>query len=234
MTYPLIIYALFRQTPRELQADQDIAPWGGPDRRLLVIVLTALALWLTDTLHGIAPAWIGLGAALVCLTPRIGVLPANSLVDDINYTPLIFLAGVIGLGAVATDSGLGGLLAAGLLDVVPLSPETHFTNFMAMWGMAVVVGVFTTMPAAPSILTPMAQAMADASGWSLIGVLMTQVGSWLMFPFHYQAPPLVLAVALANLPIGAVVRMLLSFLVVGAVILLPLHYLWGRWLGVFV
>ena len=197
-------------------------------------MLAALALWLTDTLHGIAPAWVGLGAALICLAPRIGVLPTKVLAEDINYTPMIFLAGVIGLGAVATDSGLGGLLAERLLEVVPLSPETHFANFIAMWGMAVVVGVFTTMPAAPSILTPMAQAMADASGWPLMGVLMTQVGSWLMFPFHYQAPPLVLAVALANLPIGAVVRMLLSFLLVGAVLLLPLHYLWGRWLGVFV
>jgi len=54
-----------------------------------------------------------------------------------------------------------------------------------------------------------------------------------MFPFFYQAPPVVLAVALGNLRISWVIKMLVAYMFISAVILLPLHFLWGQYLGYF-
>lgn len=233
LVYPLIINFLFRETPSQKLDDETPQAWTGTERQLLVILILALALWLTDTLHGIAPAWIGLGAALLCLLPRIGVMPPTMLARDVNYTAMLFLAGVIGLGAVATHTGLGGVIATSLLDVISFEPGNPVRTYSALVGMAVIVGILTTLPASPAVLVPMAQSIADASGWSLLGVLMTQPVTWLLFPFPYQAPPVVLAIALAGLRIGDVTRLLVAFMIAGIVIALPLHYLWGRWLGVF-
>ena len=58
--------------------------------------------------------------------------------------------------------------------------------------------------------------------------------SWSMFPFFYQAPPVVLAVALGDLRISWVIKMLLAYMVVSTILLLPLHFLWGQYLGFFV
>ncbi|MDA0238908.1 MAG: SLC13 family permease [Proteobacteria bacterium] len=231
--YPLVIFALFRETPKPVESAYEPQPWSAAEIRLGLILAAALALWFTDKLHGIAPAWVALGAAILCMLPRVGMLSPKVMANDINYSPLIFLAGVISLGAVATNSGLGAEVAQWMLAVIPFSPDEHFRNFMSMWGMAQVVGLVTTMPAAPSILTPMAQSIADVTGWPLTGVLMTQVSTWTSFPFHYQAPPLILAIALADLRFGPVIKMLLSYMILSIVVLLPLYYLWGRWLGVF-
>ncbi|OGA44314.1 MAG: hypothetical protein A3G25_12270 [Betaproteobacteria bacterium RIFCSPLOWO2_12_FULL_63_13] len=102
VVYPLLICLLFRDTPR-LQREQDATrAWSGAERRLLVILLVALALWVTDTLHGVSPAWVALGAALLCVSPGIGLLPPAAVTRDIDYSPVLFLAGIIGLGAIAT------------------------------------------------------------------------------------------------------------------------------------
>ncbi len=230
--YPLVIFTLFREQPKPAEIEEIGGVWSAPERRLTVILLLALALWITDTVHGVAPAWVALGAALVCLLPGVGMIPGKAL-GEINYTPLFFLAGVIGLGAVATHAGIGDAAAKQILPVLDLSPETPVRNFASMIGLGWVVAIFTTMPAAPSVLVPMADALAEASGWSRNGVLMTQVATWMIFPFPYQAPPVVVAMVLGDLRIAPIIKMLVTYMIVGVILLLPLHYLWGRWLGVF-
>jgi len=233
VVYPLLISLLFRDTPRPPGASEATLAWSRAEQRLLVILLVALALWVTDTLHGVSPAWVALGAALLCVAPRIGLLPPAAVTRDIDYAPVLFLAGIIGLGAIATHNGLGTLIADRLLGVTGLALGSDAANFATITGIGVVVGIVTTLPAQPSIMAPLAQGMADASGWSLIGVLMAPVATWSIFPFPYQAPPLVIAIALANLRILEVFRLLAAFFVFGVLVMLPLHFLWGRWLGYF-
>ncbi|MBT5839259.1 MAG: SLC13 family permease, partial [Rhodospirillaceae bacterium] len=162
--YPPVIWALFREPLRPNGDGAETRPWGREDGRLILVLAAALILWVTDTMHGISPAWIALGAALICTAPRIGIVPARALSEDINYGPILYVASIIGLGAVATHSGVGALIAETMLAVMPLEPGQDFNNFFAMTGIAVIVGIFTTMPAQAAILVPMAQSMADASG----------------------------------------------------------------------
>ena len=93
--------------------------------------------------------------------------------------------------------------------------------------------MITTLPAQPSVIVPLAQHMADAAGWPLMSVLLAPTASWSVFPFYYQTPPVVLAVALANLRIGRVTALLCAYMIFALIFVLPLHYLWGRALGYF-
>ena len=134
----------------------------------------------------------------------------------------------------ATHSGLGAFIAEKLLAVVELEPGADQRNYSLLVLVGSVIGLITTMPAQPSIMIPMAEAMASASGWSLMSAFMAPVVTWSMFPFFYQAPPVVLAVALGDLRISWVIKMLLAYMVVSTILLLPLHFLWGQYLGFFV
>jgi len=232
--YPLVIGLLFKDQPVKADAGELSGQWSLEEKKLLVILVVALALWITDTWHGVSPAWVAMGAALLCLSPKIGFLPPKSLGADIDLSPVLFLAGVIGLGAVATDSGLGSLIAEKTLALVPLSPGEDASNYSMMVLIGAVVGLFTTMPAQPSIMVPMAEAMAGAAGWTLMSVFMAPVVTWTTFPFFYQAPPVVLAVAIGELRISWVIKMLVTYMILTILTLMPLHFMWAQYLGFFV
>ena len=233
VVYPALIAVLFRDTPRHPDHQEKISAWAGDEKRLLLFLTIALLLWITDSLHGISPAWVALGAAILCLLPRIGMLPPSVLGGEINYGPLLFLAGVIGLGAVANHAGLGTVIAKNLMQFLEFQKGADFQNYTSISLTSIVVGLFTTMPAQPSIMVAMTGTLAQATGWSELNVIMASMTAWGVFPFFYQTPPVVIAVALGNLKISDVTKTLICYMILGVLIMLPLHFLWGQSIGMF-
>lgn len=234
LVYPAIIATLFRDVPSYKEKKEQKKPWGGEEKRLLILLIIALVLWITDHLHGISPAWVSLGVAILCLLPRVGMLPPSVIGGDINYNPVLFLVGVIGLGAVANHAGLGTLIAENLSSIIEFQKGADFQNYMSISLISIIVGLFTTMPAQPSIMVAMASVITDSTGWSQMSVIMTAMTAWGIFPFFYQAPPVVVAVALGNLRIIDVTKMLVVYMIFGILLMLPLHFLWGQYVGKFI
>jgi di/tricarboxylate transporter len=195
------------------------------------VLLGALALWITDSLHGVAPGWVALGAGIVCVLPGVGVMPPGSLMQKANFGPILFLAAVIGMGAVVTHSGLGRMLGDVLLARLNLDAAGGFGNFAALVGLGVLMGVVTTLPGQPAIMTAMAENLAVATGWPVLTVLMTQVPSWALLMFPYQAPPLVVAMVIAKISVRDFLRILWPMALFGWAVMVPLQYLWWRYLG---
>ncbi|MCM3755782.1 hypothetical protein M3665_28080, partial [Bacillus licheniformis] len=81
---------------------------------LAVILGLSLLCYATDFWHGISPAWVSLAAGVACLLPQTGIVPVKDFTDQVHLTPLVYVAGFLGLGALISESGLGGW-AAGLL-----------------------------------------------------------------------------------------------------------------------
>lgn len=228
-----LITFMFGAKPQTDAAVETPAGWSGDERRLLTILLIALALWMTDTLHGISPAWIAMAAALVCITPRIGMLSSKVLTADINYGPWFFMAGVIGMGAIASHSGLGGALGELLLAHVPLTADGGLLSFYQIFVIGGAINLVATAPIVAPIMTTFADAIAQATNWPIRSVLLAEVPSFMVFPFPHQAPPIVITMAIAGVPIRAGVRVLAVYFVIALVVILPLQYLWGRLLGVY-
>jgi sodium-dependent dicarboxylate transporter 2/3/5 len=90
--------------------------WTQLEKKSLLLMLTALALWMTDFWHHQSPALIGFGIGLVALLPRIGVIETEDL-KKINYLPVFFVASAVSMGQV--------LIATKALDVL--------TSFMFAW-----------------------------------------------------------------------------------------------------
>ena len=107
---PLILCALFPDIPRHRASIAKPGSMNLDERKLVLLLFAALALWASDFAHGISPAWIALGAGLLCLVPKIGVLPPSAIVNKINLAPWFFIAGVVSMSAAVSASGLGDLV----------------------------------------------------------------------------------------------------------------------------
>jgi di/tricarboxylate transporter len=229
---PSLVLALFPGERRlTLQAVQP-TPWTRDQIRIFCVLAVLLAFWTTDKLHGISSAWIGLAAAVFMLMPGVGLLPAQTI-GKINFGPWFFVAGSIGLGGVVSHSGLGDLLWGQVAALVPLEGLPNPLKFAVIQLTATILAVVATLPAIPAVFTPLVGSIADSLNWPLDAALLAQVPAFVIFAFPFQAPPVLVGLTVLGVPLRAAMRLMLRYFVVAALVLSPLHYLWGRLLGVF-
>lgn len=229
---PLLVLRLFPGEDRIAMPESAPAPWTRDQVKIGALLAVTLALWTTDSLHGIASAWVGLAAAVFCLLPGVGLLPPQSI-GKLNFGPWFFAAGSIGLGGVVAHSGLGALLWGEVAAVVPFAALPEPAKYAVVQATAMVMASVTTLPAIPAVFTPLAGSIAESLGWPLDAALMVQVPAFVIFAFPFQAPPVLVGLAFLGVPLKAAMRVMARYCLIAAVLLSPLHWLWGRLLGVF-
>ncbi|MEE8445189.1 MAG: SLC13 family permease [Alphaproteobacteria bacterium] len=227
-----LAWLLFHDKVRGRRTADRAAPRLSADEwRLSLILAVALALWMSDFLHGINAAWVALGAAVVCLLPRIGVLPSSVFHQELRVGPLFYVAGILGMGQVVATSGVGDIMGRFLIDLVEFVPGADAYNFGALVVASVSLLVATSVPGLPAVLSPLAEDIAGASGLPLLTVLMTQAIGYSTVIFPYQLPPLVVAMQMGGVRLASCLKITGALLVVTLVVLTPINYLWWRWLG---
>lgn len=199
--------------------------------RLGAILLATLALWITDTWHGISPAWVGLAAACVCLLPRIGFLTGDEFAAATNIRTCIYVAGILGLTAVVTRTGLGDAIGRAILPLLPLDPARPGLSFGALVVLTVILNFVVSANGVPALFTPLAKTLADSAGLPLASVLMVQVIGYGTPLMPYQASPMVVAMEMGKTPMRDGLRLCLMLGLITLAVLTPLDYLWFRMLG---
>ncbi len=227
-----VIWRLFPDTLRpSLAPEEAVLVVTREERSLLVILALSLALFATDFLHGISPAWVALGAGLATLMPGIGMVSTTTFTQRINPVTLLYVAGFLGLGAVVAETGLGLWLSRALLGAAALGPGHPSANLALLALIAAGLGLITTLPALPAVLTPLAQDFAAATGLPLLSVLMLQVVVFSTVFLPYQAPPIIIAMQLGGVSLRAAAKLTLTVAAVTLAVLWPLDYLWWLMLG---
>jgi anion transporter len=222
---------MFPASPTPIEAKAERTGLSAAEWRLTVILLATLALWMTDSWHGIRPAWVGLVSACLCLLPRIGFLSSEEFAAGVNFRTCLYLAGILGLAAVVAWSGLGNEIGGALIPLLPLDPARPAASFASMLGLASALNFVVTANGLPAVFTPLAKLMAEHSGFSLPTVLMSQVFAYATPLLPYQAAPLVVAAGLAKVPTRTALKTCLLIGLISFVLLAPLDYLWFRALG---
>ena len=200
-------------------------------RRLLIVLSAAIALWMTDFLHGIAPAWIAMATAGIVIWPRFGMLKPTAMKEQIDLTPAIFMASIFTVVAIARGAGLDQLLADVIVTRLPLHKDAELSSLYAIYGFSLTLSHLTTAPAAPAVLVPFAASLSDTTGFSLEAVSMIQILGISTPLFPYQAPPLIVAMSISKVPNAIFLRLCLWLAFIVTVIGVPITYLWWRLIG---
>jgi sodium-dependent dicarboxylate transporter 2/3/5 len=107
--------------------------WKPVEKKALVLMLAAIALWMTDFLHHISPSVIGLGIGLFAILPMVGVLSIEDL-KRVNYLLIFFIASVISMGKVLTATkSLDVLTRVMFAWITPLLGHSYLSSFVLYW-----------------------------------------------------------------------------------------------------
>jgi di/tricarboxylate transporter len=225
------IVLMFKDRPQPITDVEPASPLSRAEKRLSVLLLVTLGLWLTDSLHGIAPAWVGLAAACLCLLPRVGFVSGEEFGKNVNHRTAFYIAAILGLAALAAQSGLGTLIGNALLTVAPLDPCAPYLSYVSIVGITALLNFVVTANGVPALFTPLAQSFATASGLPLLTVLMIQVLGYATPILPYQASPIVVAMGMGKIPFGAALRLSVVLAAITFVALMPINYGWFKVLG---
>ena len=201
------------------------------EKRILIFLMCALLLWATDSFHGIAPAWVSLAIGIACLFPKIGVVSPSEFTEKVAIGPLIYVAGIIGIGAVVADSGLGNYLGKVMIESSNLAPDNPLGSFLVLSGISMLLSFFSTMPGVPAIMIPLAPDLQAASGLPLKSVIMTQVIGFSTVWLPYQVPPIIVGMQLAGVPMGVGIKVTSLIAILSIILLTPLIIIWWQLLG---
>jgi sodium-dependent dicarboxylate transporter 2/3/5 len=103
-----------------------MGPWSVLEKKAALLLGAAVALWLTDFIHHISPAVIGMGVGLFALLPYVGILEAEDL-RKLNYMPVFFVAAAVSMGSVLQATKGIDLLT----HLVFTSIQPYLTSLMA-------------------------------------------------------------------------------------------------------
>ena len=231
LTLTGLICWLFPGKPHPPQQIEQSGPMSREEKRLAWLLAVVLTLWVSESLHGIGPAWIGLVAACITLLPRIGFITSEEFASGVNVRTCFYVAGILALASTVTETGLGSAVGAKLLAVMPLGPERPFTSFVALTGITSLMNFIVTANGVPALYTTLAQSFSQATGFPLLSVIMVQVLGYSTPLLPYMASPIVVAMALGKVPAKAGLKLCLALAVVTFVVLMPLDYGWFRLSG---
>ena len=209
----------------------DPGPMSRDEKVLTGLLLLSLVLFATDFLHGISPAWIALGTGLLCMLPPFALVTPKTLSERINLSMLVYIGGILGLGAVVADTGLGQIVSAALMSWARLTPGHTIMNLAALSGIGAGLAALVTATGLPAVLTPLAKEFAEASGLPLLSVLMLQVVVFSTVFLPFESPPMMVGLQLGGVSPRSAGKLCLALAAVTIVVLFPLDYLWWRLLG---
>ena len=218
--------AAFARAPENLPE-----PLSADGRKLAIILIVTLGLWATDFIHHISPAWIAMAAAMLCMMPGVDLISADDFKTKVNFPSAIYVAGILGLGAVLVETGAGDFAGDWLLTHVPLSPDQPLMSLFSTVGLGMAVNMASTAPSVAAVVGPMADEIAALTGFPINTVLMAQVISYSSVVLPYQVPPLVVGLSLGGVSTADGAKMTATLAAISLVVLVPLNYLWWSWLG---
>jgi di/tricarboxylate transporter len=110
-----------------------MGPWTHLEKKSLCLMLFAIALWMTDLIHHISPAVIGIGVGLFAAVPRLGVLNQEDM-KKLNYLPIFFVAAAISMGDVLVQTkGLQAMTAVMFQWMRPLISNVYSLAVVPYW-----------------------------------------------------------------------------------------------------
>jgi di/tricarboxylate transporter len=199
-----------------------IGPWSTTEKKSMVLMLLAIALWSTDFLHHIPAPMVALGVGLMVVLPVVGVLDIGD-VRRLNLLPMFFVAAGISMSEVLVKTEAVDSLTKVIFNWLEPFVTNVFSSTMALYWTAFIYHIFSGQEVAMLSLSlpPLMQfAKAHHLDPLSVGMIWTfAIGGKI---FVYQAAVLIVGYSYGFFEGRDLFRIGLSLTVVQAVILIVL------------
>lgn len=157
------------------------------EKRTAVWLIIAIALWLTDSIHGIDVGWITLAVAMCMSLPLIGEVLTVKSWGQVPVHVLVFLTSAMAIGGVGGASGMNKWLAD---TILPANlPENIFVLALLIAAIAIVVHMFMgSVIAVMGVLIPSLLIATEALGIAPIAIALivyVSIAAHYILPFHH-------------------------------------------------
>jgi solute carrier family 13 (sodium-dependent dicarboxylate transporter), member 2/3/5 len=208
------------------QALNDSGPLTTAQRRLLIVFVVVVALWLTEAWHDLPTAIVALGGALFLFWD--GAINRESL-NQINWDALLTFGGGLAIGAVLVSTGFSDWVA---LQLAGLSSLPTLLVIFLVAGLTLAIGAFISNTACAAMLIPLAIPLAQLLQIDpRLLVMIIAIGSSIDFALVVGTPPTMLAYATGLFSVKEIFRRGLVLDIIGLMILsFGVIWIW-HWLG---
>ena len=221
-----IAYLLYRPTDRDGftandHADTADVASSGSERRMLAFLLVGVAIWATDSLHGLHPLYGALVVALLAFSPRLGVAGSGVLADT-DVSIVFFIGAIFAIAAGLQQTGFTDLAAQRILALLPADASLVVVlAFVVLAALALTV-VMEGLAVA-SVLTPVLVSFAASAGLPLLPIAMTEAIALNTYFFPYQSAVLVGILSLDVADPRELIRMTVACTLATLLVLLPVQ-----------
>lgn len=169
------------------QAQKALGPMGEREKRTLVWMVIAIALWLTNGVTGLDIGWITLSIAMLMSLPVVGEVLGPQDWREVPVHVMVFLTAAMAIGKVGAVTGMNAWIADTIL------PERLPENLLLMGLFIVLIATVIHMfmgsviavmgVAVPALLT-FGETMGVPS-LVIIGLVYLAVAGHYVLPFHH-------------------------------------------------
>jgi solute carrier family 13 (sodium-dependent dicarboxylate transporter), member 2/3/5 len=163
-----------------------LGSWSTQEIKAAALLAVAVALWLTDFIHHIAPPVIGMGVCMFALLPRVGILKVADL-RTLNYMPVFFVAAAISMGAVLDQTkGIDVITHLVFTAIQPYFTNLFYTTVIMYWSGFIYHFLLASEISMLSTSIPLVMEFAKAQGMSplLLGMIWTFSAGGKLFAYQ--------------------------------------------------
>ncbi|MCD2203399.1 SLC13 family permease [Halobacterium sp. KA-6] len=224
-TITAIAYFLYRPTDPDAiggtDRTEDVTATPPEARRMMAFLLVGVAIWATDSIHGLHPLYGALVVAILAFTPRIGVVGADA-VEKANFSIVFFLGAIFAIAAGLQQTGFTDVAADAILATFPQDASLAVAlGFLAVASIALTF--LMEGLAVASVLTPVLVAFAEGAGLPLVPVAMTEAVALNTYFFPYQSAVLVAILGLDVVDSMELIKMAALCSLATLLVLLPIQ-----------
>jgi anion transporter len=203
---------------------------SSPEMKAIAVLSVGVLLWATDALHGIHPAFIGLGLVLVCYLPGWGPLSPVHL-RKVNFPILIYIAAAFAVGHALEATGFSARASGLLSGLVSAAATGPITGLAALTLTILPFNFLGDTAAVAAIFTPVVLDLGAGLGLGTLPVALSAAVAASTICVPYQAAPFVLAYSFRYVGMGQFIRLMTLIAAGTLALLLPLNLLYWRILG---
>lgn len=190
LTCMLIIWIFKPQ--REVQIDKNaiqerlnaLGKLSTTEKKTIVWLIVAIALWLTDSIHKINIGWVTIVIAVLMSFPKIGDIIDEKSWKSVPINTLMFLSAAVAIGKVGAETGMNSWIASVVLP--SQLPENIFVLALLICLVSIVLHmVLGSVMAVMGVAIP---AFLSYTAGSTINPLVPVLLVYTSVAFHYILP----------------------------------------------